>query len=178
MSKIVNFQTECPQCGNQYIAKVFRTLWGDGCTADNFESRLTDNTNIVTCPHCKHSFRLPLGLMYVDVQAGFAVWWEPQHDPGIDSDAQSYAAMFGANSYYATAPRIADWEEFKQVIREYYQGKRVGGKIEKMDINALKKSMAPAPKKKNGCLGSFVLIASISIAALSASAYGLYQFLI
>lgn len=174
MSKVVNIQIECSKCGQQYVSKVFRTLWGDGCTADNFESRLTDKTNVVTCPHCGHSFRLPLGLMYVDVDAGFAVWWEPQHDEGIDADAQSYAKMFGANSYYATAPRIADWDEFKQVIREYYQGKRVGGKIEKMDIGALKNSLQSS--KKGGCLGSFVIICIVSIASLSGLAYGLCQF--
>ena len=47
MSKIVNIQIECPQCGKQYVAKVFRTLWGDGCNADTFETRLKDNTEEV-----------------------------------------------------------------------------------------------------------------------------------
>lgn len=175
MSKIVDIQIECPKCGHQYVAKVFRTLWGDGCTADNFESCLTDKTNVVACPCCGHSFRLPLGLMYVDVDAGFAVWWEPQHDEGIDADAQSYAQMFGANSYYATAPRIADWDEFKQVIREYYQGKRVAGKIEKMDIGAFFNSKET--QKKKGCLGAIVVICISSATILGGACYGFYQFL-
>ena len=137
---------------------------------------LSDKINVPECPHCGFSFKAQIPFMYVDVEKGFAVWWEPQYDAGIDSDSQGYAQMFGTNSYYATAPRIADWEEFKQAIRDYYHGKRVGGKIEKMNRGALKNSMEP--QKKSGCLGSFVLIAFISIVVLSASAYGLYQLFI
>jgi hypothetical protein len=113
---------------------------------------MEDKINVLTCPYCGFSFKAPFAFMYVDVKEGFAVWWEPQHDPGVDSDAQGYRKMFGANSYYAKAPRIADWEEFKQVILEYYQGKRVGGKIEKMDIGALK-NHAQSQHKKSGCMG-------------------------
>ena len=116
---------------------------------------MEDRINIATCPNCGHQFHLPLAMMYVDVDKGFAVWWEPNHDPGVDSDTAAYEKMFGVNSYYAKAPRIKDWEEFKQVVNEYYQGKRVGGGVEKMDISAImgKKNK---PKKK-GCAGVFLL---------------------
>ena len=180
MSKLVDFQIECPKCGTHYVTKVFRTLWGDGCTADNFELRLTDNTNVVTCPHCGHSFRLPLGLMYVDVEKGFAVWWEPQHDEGIDADAKSYAAAFGADSYYAKAPRVKDWDEFKRTIRRYYTGELKANPITKFDFGAMKQQMKPTstPQKKGGCLGSFLLIA-IGIASLIGITYlGINKFLV
>ena len=164
MSKIVTIQIQCPQCDKQYDAKVFRTLWGDGCTADDFENRLTDKTNVVTCPHCGHSFRLPLGLMYVDCQAGFAVWWEPQHDTGIDSDTQTYASMFGADSYYAKAPRIQDWNEFKHTIRRYYTGELKANPITKFNFGALKGKIGQsAPQqKKSGCLGLFFFLLGLS----------------
>lgn len=175
MSKIVNFQIECPHCKTQYIAKVFRTLWGDGCNADNFESRLTDNTNVVTCPHCGHSFRLPLGLMYVDCDAGFAVWWEPQHDEGIDAETKSYAAAFGADSYYAKAPRVKDWDEFKRTIRRYYTGELKANPITKFDFSAMKQQAAKpvSNQEKNGCLGALVLLVITAASIVGLSYWGL-----
>ena len=180
MSKLVDFQIECPKCGTHYVTKVFRTLWGDGCTADNFESRLTDNTNVVTCPHCGHSFRLPLGLMYVDVEKGFAVWWEPQHDEGIDADAKSYAAAFGADSYYAKAPRVKDWDEFKRTIRRYYTGELKANPITKFDFGTMKQqnSKPAAPKKKSGCFSAFVLLLAASVSLIGFTCWGIHALFI
>ena len=164
MSKTINFQIECPDCGKQYQATVFRTLWGDGCNADNFTTRLKDSTNMVTCPHCGHSFRLPLGLMYVDVKAGFAVWYEPQPDPNIDTEAKQYAAMMGADSYYAKAPRIKDWEEFKRTIRRYYTGELKANPVSlNFNFDALKTAK---PQKKSGCMGMLLLLIVPVITAL------------
>lgn len=70
--------------------------------------------------------------------------------------------MFGVNSYYAKAPRISDWEEFKRVVKEYDDGIRVGGPIEKMDIKAL--SGAKNQSKKSGCAG--VLLALIVLSGI------------
>lgn len=159
MSKLVEFQIECPSCKQGYQAKVWRSLWGDGCTANDFTSRLTDETNVVTCPHCGHSFRLPLGLMYVDCKAGFAVWYEPQPDPGIDNDTRQYAAMFGADSYYAQAPRVKDWDEFKRTICRYYTGELKANPISKFDFGAIKKQTPqPSKQSKSGCLGMALCI--------------------
>lgn len=159
MSKLVDATIKCPNCGREYPVKLFRTIWGEHEVNRNMV--LNDKINVPQCPHCNFSFKAPYPFMYVDVKAGFAVWWEPQHDPGIDSDAHDYATMFGANSYYATAPRIADWDEFKKVIIEYYQGKRVGGKIERLNMDALKKEANP-PKK--GCLGALLALVVFSSA--------------
>ncbi len=160
MSKILDLQIQCPNCRQQYQAKVFRTLWGDGCTAANFTSRLKDDTNIVPCPHCGYSFRVPLGLMYVDVKTGFAVWYEPQPDPNIDDEAKQYAAIFGADSYYAKAPRVKDWEEFKHTIRRYYTGELKATPITKFDFSSLKQqsSKSATPQKKSGCMGVLLLL--------------------
>jgi hypothetical protein len=102
--------------------------------------------------------------MYVDVVAGFAVWWEPEYDQGIDSDQASYAKMFGPNSYYAAAPRIADWDEFIETIKKYYRGELKGGKIDKFDVSALKQTLDQANNKKkpSGCLGVLLLLIIIA----------------
>lgn len=155
MSKRVDATITCPKCGKQYPVQLFRTIWGEH--EENRNLVMNDEINVPKCPHCGFSFKAPYPFMYVDVKEGFAVWWEPQYDSGIDSDAQGYARMFGPNSYYAKAPRIADWEKFKQVIQEYYQGKLVGGKIEKMDIDALKILVQPK-QKKSGCLGMMLAL--------------------
>lgn len=165
MSKRVKIGIKCPHCGQQYAGDFFRTYWGE---SENMRANLmNDNVNIATCPYCGHKFHLPLAMMYVDVQARFAVWWEPNPDPGIDSDSREYARMFGAKSFYATAPRIADWEEFKRTINKYYRGEFVGGPIEKMDLSALGGSTVG--KKNSGCLGAvalFVICGAVLFALL------------
>ena len=169
MSKLVKATITCPHCGKSYSASLFRTLWGEDEHTRN--EVLNDKINICTCPHCNYSFKAPFPFMYVDVKQGFAVWWEPVHDADIDEDAKGYAKLFGPKSYYATAPRIADWNEFKEVIQKYYRGELHGGKIERVNIAALKESMTAstaietlatisqiAAKKNKGCLGILLLL--------------------
>lgn len=89
MSKLVKIAIECPKCSHQYTGDFYRTIWGEN--EANRSMVMEDRINIANCPSCGHQFHLPLAMMYVDVQKGFAVWWEPNHDPGIDSDSASYA---------------------------------------------------------------------------------------
>lgn len=63
--------------------------------------------------------------------------------------------MFGVNSFYAKAPRIEDWNEFKNTIMKYYSGELVGGKIEKMDLSTLRKT---SQTKGKGCMLTFLFI--------------------
>ena len=88
MSKLVKIAIECPKCSHQYTGDFFRTIWGEH--ESNRNMVMEDRINIAKCPSCGHQFHLPLAMMYVDVQKGFAVWWEPSHDPGVDSDSASY----------------------------------------------------------------------------------------
>jgi len=148
MSKQVDIQITCPNCGQVYTNNFFRTISGEHESNRNIV--IEDRINIAKCPLCNHSFHLPLAMMYVDVKKGFAVWWEPNHDEGVDSDAAGYVKIFGCNSYYAQAPRIADWNKFKETINQYYDGTLVGGEVEKMDLSALKNDKK---SNKSGCLG-------------------------
>lgn len=167
MSRILDATITCPNCGRPYEVKLFRTLWGDGGTAD--DNALTDDkVNIVKCPHCEYSFRAPLAFMYVDCKKDFAVWWEPSYDAGIDEDAAGYAAMFGPDSYYAQAPRIQDWDEFKATVRKYYTGELRANPISKFDIEALKS--ATQRKKNGGCLG----VAALALITASVSCFLLF----
>ena len=113
--------------------------------------------------------------MYVDVEKGFAVWWEPQHDEGIDADAKSYAAAFGADSYYAKAPRVKDWDEFKRTIRRYYTGELKANPITKFDFGAMKQqsNKQTAPTKKSGCLGAIVLLMTASVSIIGLTYWGI-----
>lgn len=156
MSKLVDAQIRCPHCGKEYSVKLFRTIWGEH---ESLRLKvMNDEVNVCTCPHCNYSFKAPYPFMYVDVKAGFAVWWEPEYDAGIDEETKGYVSMFGSGSYYATAPRIADWEEFKATIQKYYSGELVGGKIEKVDASALK---ALAKGNNKGCMLTLLAIFAI-----------------
>lgn len=54
--------------------------------------------------------------MATNVERGFALWYEPAHDPQIDRDLQDYRTHMGPNSFYALAPRIPDWQVFKETL--------------------------------------------------------------
>lgn len=160
MSKRVDATITCPGCGRQYPVKLYRTIWGE--YDENRDLVMNDQINVLECPHCGFSFKAPFAFMYVDIKANFAVWWEPQHDPSVDTDTQGFARMFGAGSFYATAPRVQDWEEFKHTINKYYSGELVGGPVERMNFGI-------GSNKKGGCLGTLLLLllSSISIYLIS-----------
>ena len=61
----------------------------------------------------------------------------------------------GPNSYYAQAPRIADWEEFKRVINEYYDGTRA---CQPLDASNFKSIANLGKQKKSGCAGVIAIV--------------------
>lgn len=181
MSQLVDITAVCPQCGTSYSAKLFRTIWGE--VEGNRTKVMEDRINIIECPHCHHKYHAPLAMMYVDVVKKFAVWWEPIHDPGIDELAYSFSAMLGPGNFYETAPRVKDWEDFKETINKYYRGELKGQSeaVTQRQQRTMGRSILchqkdrerETPRIKFGCLS--VIIFSIVIA--SAVTYGVLSFI-
>jgi hypothetical protein len=178
MSKKIDIKITCSNCHINYTATVFRTIWGEH--EENRNLVMSDKINIVSCPSCNHRFKVPIALMYVDIKKQFAVWWEPVYDAQIDKDMIGYAQMFGEGNFYQKAPRITDWEEFKNVISKYYSGElkanpmKVSPKQQEAFaglMNGMLKDLKKQEKKKRGCLGSliflFLFIGSISFLVFS-----------
>lgn len=114
MSQRVEVTATCPNCGKQYQGNLFRTVQGEH---ESLRSAvMNNNINILEYPHCGHKFHVPLAMLYVDAVKQFAVWWEPVYDPQIDEMTVGFSKMLGHGNYYETAPRISDWEEFKETI--------------------------------------------------------------
>lgn len=116
MSKQVDVSIICPECKNQFKVSLFRTMWIEN--PKNRDLVLTDKVNFITCPVCEWPGRVEFPLLCANVNKGFALWYEPYHDPEIDKDITQYAAQLGENSFYALAPRIKDWGEFKKKLIE------------------------------------------------------------
>lgn len=116
MSKQVEVSITCPGCKNKFKTSLFRTLWVE--YQENKDLVLYDRINLFTCPSCKSSARVKFPFLCTNVKKGFALWYEPYHDPEIDKDIAQYAAHFGTSSFYALAPRIKDWNEFKKRLIE------------------------------------------------------------
>ncbi|MFZ1546134.1 MAG: CpXC domain-containing protein [Candidatus Nitrotoga sp.] len=116
MSKQVEVSITCPSCKNKFKTSLFRTLWVEN--QENRDLVLYDRINLFTCPSCKSSARVKFPFLCTNVKKGFALWYEPYHDPEIDKDIAQYAAHFGTSSFYALAPRIKDWYEFKKKLIE------------------------------------------------------------
>jgi len=120
MSKRIEAQISCPHCSNRFDYTLFRSIWGE--YPENRALVMEDKINVATCPSCNTSTKLLYAFIYTNADQDFAVWWEPQYDPHIDKDSKGYAAALGEGNYLAAAPRIEDWEEFKNTIIKFETG--------------------------------------------------------
>lgn len=123
MSKKIEVQITCPSCSDKFDFQLYRTIWGEN--QENRNLVMSDQINIATCPSCSNSVKIPSSLMYTNVDEHFAVWWEPENDPQIDEEIESYikyAKRLKVDlSYLSTAPRVKGWEDFKEAIRRFEQ---------------------------------------------------------
>lgn len=120
MSKTVELEMDCPNCKAAFTAKLYRTIWVE--YPENLDLIATDRINVVRCPACGLSERQPFPFLATNVAKHVAVWYEPIPDPNIDVDVALYRQHYGDDSYFAKAPRIKNWEEFKSRLIELNKG--------------------------------------------------------
>ncbi len=171
MSKKLDARITCPKCQCSFDFTIYRTIWGE--YPENRELVMSDKINVATCPMCKASTKLETALMYTNSDDTFAVWWEPYHDPQIDSDVIGYSKLGGADNYLASAPRISDWSEFKQTILKFERGELSGSPLVMGDdlMAGFVDLIKSQKKKKSGCLG--VLMLSLIFTSLLGLVYQL-----
>ena len=152
MSKRLGADITCPKCGHVFQTQLYRTIWIE--EPENRALIINNKINAVTCPSCKHHERLHFPFLCTNVKMKFAIWYEPYHDDQIDKDVEDYRKHFGPNSFYARAPRIADWETFKAKMLEMEAAAPyvVGNEVElsdniRMDIGRFVKSVTNAADK-------------------------------
>jgi hypothetical protein len=172
MSSRVESTITCPYCSHKFSFTLYRSIWGE--YPDNRELVMTNKINVASCPACKSSTKLNYPFIYTNSKLFFAVWWEPYYDTQIDKDAIGYAKMLGEESYLAKAPRIADWDEFKNTILKFERGDlkgQLGSKSNEMakQVEGTMKQLLESTKKKpkSGCLLLALLLFFTSIACLS-----------
>jgi hypothetical protein len=117
MSKTVGADITCRQCGMETPMQLFRTLWLED--DKNRGMVYKDCVNLFKCPHCGHTERVEFPFLATNKDKKYAVWYEPYHDEAIDKDVAMYKEHMGPTSYFARAPRIADWNEFKAKVQEF-----------------------------------------------------------
>lgn len=116
MSKRLEATVECRNCGHAQHMTLFRTLWVE--YSEIMSLVLNDKVNEFCCKKCKYVERLEFPFLCTNVTRSVAIWYEPYHDEQIDEDIRQYQKHMGANSFYAKAQRIADWETFKAKLLE------------------------------------------------------------
>ncbi len=125
MSKRMEATVECRNCGHKQHVSLYRTLWVE--YPENMSLVLNNKVNEFRCEKCAYVERIKFPFLCTDVRRGVAIWYEPYHDEHIDEDIRQYQKHMGANSFYAKAPRIADWETFKARLLEMVEaGPRPG----------------------------------------------------
>ena len=137
---------------------------------------MSDQINVVSCSSCGDTNKIIHPIMYTNAPQNFAVWWEPYHDPQIDDGIETFVQMLGPNCYLATAPRIKDWNEFKETIKKFERGELKAEKISlsndgKSQMDGFLKHLQERNKKQSssGCMLSilFCIIACSTIMAVS-----------
>ena len=116
MSKKISAEIQCSSCYSKFNVQLYRSIWIE--EPNNRELIFNNEINVVACPSCKKKTRLEFPFLCTHVEKEIAVWYEPYHDSEIDNDTALYKAKMGKDSFYANAPRIQDWEKFKQKIIE------------------------------------------------------------
>lgn len=153
MSKTINADLECSRCGAEFSAVLYQTIWVEDpdLRAEIFEDRV----NVATCTRCGASSRVPMSFMATNSPSHFAVWYEPIPDEDIEIHRQGYEAMFGPGNYFSEAPRISDWQEFKETIEKFERGELVGQPPTKASMDDMMQAMfasRPPAEKRPGFL--------------------------
>lgn len=143
MSKKIPAQIKCPSCGSNFDTELYRSIWIED--SKNLQLIFDDLINTVKCPQCEVTTKLDFPFLCTNVKRKFALWYEPYHDPEIDKDIAQYANHMGKDSFYAKAPRIRDWNEFKNKISEFEMSKN---STESIDLSAEMKSSLSGFVKK------------------------------
>lgn len=140
MSKTLELDLNCPRCHTSFRATLYRTIWVE--IPENMDLIEKDQINLVHCPACGLSEMPSFPFMATNVRKKIAVWYEPTPDMNIDSDIALYRQHFGADSFYAMAPRIRDWEEFKRRLAQLNNLSDVPATVE--DFARLRRGMQSA----------------------------------
>jgi len=162
MSKRLEAKINCPDCGKQFDYTLYRTIWGE--YPENRELVMSNKINVATCPSCKKETKLEFPFMYTNAKQQFAVWWEPKFDPQIGKDSEGYVQMLGSGNYLAAAPRIKDWNEFKNSILKFERGElkskpvTIGKEIGDQMQGFLNHLQVKNNNRNSGCLSVLVLL--------------------
>jgi hypothetical protein len=128
MSMTVGAECQCSS-GHRFNVTLHRTVWLE--QPDKRDLVFSDKVNRFRCPKCGETVNTYFPFLATNVPKRVAVWYEPHPDPQIDKDTAAYKAQGGSKSFYALAPRIADWDEFKAKILELEQREGGGGEQSK-----------------------------------------------
>ena len=118
MSRKTSTKIICPNCLYIFEYTYSKTVWGD--SNENRALLMADKINVATCPFCSKSTKLEYSFLYTNSQ--FAVWYEPLYDIQINKDQRTFTNLLGKENYLATAPRIKDWNDFKNTIIKFEKG--------------------------------------------------------
>ncbi len=162
MSKKYDVIISCPNCNQKLNITLYRSVWAE--TPGNRDMIFSDSINILKCPYCNYYQKLNNAFMYVDINRNFAVWWEPTPDLKIEEEMIHYAKAFGEGNFYATAPRVVNWDEFKETILKFERGELRGNPITNMDVKALKNAYLDQriETKNKGCISTLLIFAFIN----------------
>ena len=147
MSQKVKMIFECPSCKTEFSAEIFKTLWIE--FPENRELVFKNSVNLVTCTGCGSPIKIETPLLCTNIKMNFAVWYDPRHDEHVTEEIRKYVKVLGADTYFATAPRIPDWEDFKSTLLKYEQGVIVNKPLTRPNMDNLINMVAELKNKQS-----------------------------
>ena len=169
MSQKNRVKLTCSNCENIFEATLFRTIWGE--QKENRDLVMNDLINVIECPSCHTKTKVEYALMYNDPTILCGVWWEPYPENEIDQCVAGWSKMFGKGNYMVQAPRIKDWNVFKETIKKFYAVELKGSPPVQLRQQQRRKIKIPKLTKKQIMiiLGILILLASLSLVIASLS---------
>lgn len=138
MSKKVCANIKCPHCNHKFDMELYCSIWGE--YPENKELVLSNKINVAYCPKCHKETKLEFSLLYTNTPKAIAVWWEPKPDPRVEQDVQGYQRIL-PDSHLAKAPRIRDWEDFKNKIIELEENSEKRSPSHKISMGLFKECL-------------------------------------
>lgn len=147
MSKRIPATITCNKCSTQFRVELYRSIWVE--YSENLALIIEDRINTFTCKKCSELVKVDFPFLCTNVKKGFAVWYEPYPDIQIDKDVQEYITLLGKDSFYAKAPRISNWRDFKALVVKLDEELKIP--VTKKNINVPKNTgseykNSPTPK--------------------------------
>ena len=115
MTKIEKHQIACPKCEEVNEQTVFHSINNKLPTAPG--KIINGEINFAVCPNCGNEFQIQTGLLYVNQNQQFALYYHPTDFKKINKEIEGMKKMFGPDFFLCKPSKFTDWDMFIKELK-------------------------------------------------------------